>query len=699
MKRLKISLLLAITSALLLPGCSCSNSDFEEKPDSEFGTYFDPEKVHYSFTDIRGNSEADDFWYSDDYFCHRASRYNPHLATLSIEMAKYSMNRFDPNNKDDTEWYEHQSDRVKTFYDTIGFQYFQCNEDYRSRTDFDTIGVAVAQRTIHVDGKSFTVVALTVRSGGYFLEWSNNVYLGDGSKTDMMHEGWYNAAMKAYDFLGNYLAAYHIYGQTKIWLSGYSRGGAVTNILAGILDNKLGKDDIETRKQLFHEYDVSSSLSIKREDIITYTFEAPQGANFNSSLVNPKDDLYNNIFNIVNPNDFVTKIPMCNFGFTRFGIDKFITTEFYDPDNFDENRRSTKTLLEPLLPGYDWVVDNYTMKGLDYFGIFTDVVSIINLEQLLVGYLVNDNPFPSDIIKDDNTKKRYDANINASLVIDVATHKIGSRANYCQHIQDFAVNLMKYVMNDDKKSLDRTWKEIAVALALQAVAYEMYGDLDSVASVKDITGISDQDLSFVLDVGISLFDNYPSDIITLISNIKDAFENHTTDVNVAHARAQDSYFIDDYNANKKPAEEEDIKLVSYRDSASYMRLECHNIDDGHIYEADNDNRQVIEMSGSNFIGDAEIKTCRAGYAVGYYTYGTEEATQWFFPIDKNYKVSLYSVSIKIDYNVYIIGFSFISNNKDGYAIGHKIEDNNYTWDAGPFSGTIDTDGVPHIHHE
>lgn len=41
----------------------------------------------------------------------------------------------------------------------------------------------------------------TVRSGGYFNEWENNFFLGGGSQSDMMHEGWHNAANKVINFL------------------------------------------------------------------------------------------------------------------------------------------------------------------------------------------------------------------------------------------------------------------------------------------------------------------------------------------------------------------------------------------------------------------------------------------------------------------------------------------------------------------
>ena len=107
-------------------------------------------------------------------------------------------------------------------------------------------------------------------------------------------------------------------------MTGFSRGGATTNIAAGLIDSKLDKG-----QNLF------TSASLAKEDVYAYTFEAPQGANVNSETIKaPKDSWYDNIFNVVNPNDVVTKVAMSEYGFTRFGVDKFITTEFYDPDNF-----------------------------------------------------------------------------------------------------------------------------------------------------------------------------------------------------------------------------------------------------------------------------------------------------------------------------------------------------------------------------
>lgn len=290
-------------------------------------------EIGYEVQKVRYESENDhdDLFYSDGYFSAPSTKYNEHLAALSMAMTKYSMNIDNPENKNDTGWYEKQSDRVKKFYDLIGFQDFAVNEDYRTRTAFDTIGIAAASRKLD----DCTVIAATVRSGGYFLEWANNVYLGDGSKSDYMHEGWFNAAHKVVDFLQEYITSCQIKGRIKLWIAGYSRGGATMNITAGLLDNMIEKGSDK----------VFSGVTLENSDLYAYTFEAPQGANIYSQTVkSPKDRIYDNIWNIINPNDLVTKVAMSEWGFTRFGKDRYITTEFFDSANYAANRDVFKKL-------------------------------------------------------------------------------------------------------------------------------------------------------------------------------------------------------------------------------------------------------------------------------------------------------------------------------------------------------------------
>ena len=113
-----------------------------------------------------------------------------------------------------------------------------------------------------------------------------------------MHEGWYNAANKTIDYINEYISANRITGKIKVWIAGFSRGGATANLAAGLLDNKILNDE-----EIF-----SNDVTLTRDDLYAYTFEAPQGANYNSETVEkPGSELYNNIYNVVNPNDLVPK--------------------------------------------------------------------------------------------------------------------------------------------------------------------------------------------------------------------------------------------------------------------------------------------------------------------------------------------------------------------------------------------------------
>ena len=130
----------------------------------------------------------------------------------------------------------------------------------------------------------------------------------------------------------------------------------MVNVAAGLLDSSLDKGQ-----------EVFNNVKLNLEDIYTYTFEAPQGANVNSKTIKaPKDAIYGNIWNIINPNDIVTKVAMSEYGFTRFGTDKFITTEFFDPSNFDNNRRVFKALHDVINQTDEFVYrgDNFEMHGL-----------------------------------------------------------------------------------------------------------------------------------------------------------------------------------------------------------------------------------------------------------------------------------------------------------------------------------------------
>ena len=563
---------------------------------------------------------SSEIYFSQAYFEHSSYEYDSHLATASLCFAQSTYTDYGPF---DEEWYLNQPKYVKETLEVIGFDSFTTNEDYLQTARFDSIGLCAAKKSF----SNYTVVAVAPRSGGYFSEWANNMHLGDGSQSDYMHEGWYNAAIKLIDFLTEYVNN-NIDGKVKLWMTGFSRGGATTNIAAALIDNKLEKGE-----KLFNKATVS------KEDVYVYTFEAPQGANVNSKTIKaPKDPLYNNIFNIINPNDLVTKLAMYEYGFTRFGIDKFITTKFYDPNNYVKNRRTFKALHDILNLTDEMVYcgDDLAMKGL-------------KIEQFIKCALIV--PALYEIITDsvdayDDTKANYDANIAATILLEELTSNLGSRNNYVKKFQTPVEKLMLVVKDEKLSEMSQENFVFFKTLMTYAIADGICGSIDSIRkALREVAGDCANAISDLLDVLvgpiISTYWERPVELISIAAQTENIFQNHYSDVVLAHVQAQDSYYIDAYNA----AHEEKIEVVPFRNNADFGRMSFFGFNDLGLRLESKKGTRVVNVEG-HILGKSDVEDCDPGYAVGYYSYITEEKMELFMPIGRKYNISMKSYSKK-----------------------------------------------------
>lgn len=580
-------------------------------------------KLFHMQYDIRGAKDDHYIWYSDDFFKDPSTEYNPHLASLSIWMSKFSMNPGGPNSPDDTDWYETQSNRVKTFFELLGFNAFSCNDDYKKRTDFDTIGIACAYKYV----QGVPLIACTVRSGGYFKEWENNVFLGDGSNSDNMHEGWYNAANKVLDFINNYVQTWQIPDKNmKLWMSGFSRGAATINLAAGILDNRF---DDKGEYQFGGEH----GITLRHDDLYAYTFETPQGANILSKNVkHPKDPLYNNIFNIINPNDLVTKVGMgYNWGFTRFGIDKYISSKLNDAEGFEASRKTTRALY-----GQDkeWNCDDLTIYTIPTSRVLIDLTSFASFAVDLVSTFIDTGTtyFPG-FFEVDSTKKNFDANIVSTIVLDEAAKTIGSRGTYVGTVQNILRTVLKAAVNDVGGMDEATIIiSIIMKITLGSIAYGIFGDLARLFDLFDGDVLKYDELLPILGILSEVFASYPNECMSLMGCISDIFENHGTDISVAFVLAQDSLYVDDYNKNHA---DDPINLSPLRKSASFRRVLFHDFNDLGLYNKEDNNKRCISIDG-HYFGDSDVTECLPGYAAAYYSRGTMEEMEIWFPAWNRY---------------------------------------------------------------
>lgn len=596
-------------------------------------TNYDVEKIeaHYSPVEVGGpDYYSVDAYYSRNYFEHPSTEYDSHLASASLALACSTFTPFTLTYDDD--WYLNQSKYAKEFFEKIEFNTFEVNEDYTKSAEANSIGACVAKK----EYGDYTVVAIAPRSGGYYSEWAGNVNLGDGSKSDYMHQGWYIAANKLINFLSEYVSDNNVTGKVKLWMSGFSRGGATTNIAAALIDNKINNNE-----QLF-----SSNVSVTRDDVYAYTFEAPQGANVNSKTIKkPKDSLYNNIFNIVNPLDIVTKLAMKQYGFTRFGIDKYITNKFYDPDNYDNNRRTSNTFLRMYHQNALTEIkpDKFEMAGFEVTNFGADIATV------LVSALATDYDLPTILTPfRDETKTNYDANIAAEIFIDELVDNLGDRNKYASKYQS-KLERMMILVQSEKNALPNIMttvlKIISISAIMDATSITSKFTKKAIASIWDDEFATElYDLITALNGPLaSTYWEKPNELLSIAAYASYIVQNHYPEAVFAHVASQDSYYIDEYNQGKDDSEK--LQLVPFMDNADYARMHFFGYNDIGLRLESKKGERVINIEGHVF-GKSDVKSCNKGYAAGYYSYVTEEKMDLFMPINRKYNISMKSYSKK-----------------------------------------------------
>lgn len=151
-------------------------------------------------------------------------------------------------------------------------------------------------------GKRKQIIAVVIKgTNGSANEWSSNFDMGSGVPGAVdSHKEWSNvkrhkgfdiAASRVYEKINDYYDNYaNKKIQTAYWVTGHSRGAAISNIVSAKL--------IDNSKQVY-----------------AYTFATPN----TTTSSNRKESQYGCIFNTVNERDFVTTVPCTGWGFGRYG--------------------------------------------------------------------------------------------------------------------------------------------------------------------------------------------------------------------------------------------------------------------------------------------------------------------------------------------------------------------------------------------
>lgn len=338
------------------------------------------DEVHNSFSSAdKTFSDEFGYYYKDSYFAESANKYNQSLATMSLCLSLSTYNASDN--------YENADENVRTILNQCGFQDYE-QTMYHIKPESGTIAFSIANKELDT-GETLIVVA--VRSGGYEAEWASNVTVGKTGN----HEGFQNAADCVYRVLNNYITdSEHNLSDKKVkfWITGYSRGAAVSNILAA---------------KLFQEkYKEVTYSSIN--DVYAYCFATPAGV---SLTEDPHNDCYNNIFNIIEYNDPVPLVAPCQWDFDRYGITKVLPCA-----------ESTKDAFNYINP----MIEQLNAMGYEY--------KVSDFRSAEIG-----NPFvPNNDTLGTFLRKRLCDDGPGALVPFV----LGSRTNYVNMYQQDAINAM-----------------------------------------------------------------------------------------------------------------------------------------------------------------------------------------------------------------------------------------------------------------
>ncbi len=305
-----------------------------------------------------------DYYYSDYYFWPSARGFNQQLATMSLCFQLSSWSSAEDFSSPENPDYEEKAKNAKSLLNELGFSNIVVNSYYKEKPITDSIGAVIGQKQIVVDGKNYTLIALAVRGGGYGKEWASNFVVGPNGA----HAGFDAAKVKILNFLRQYIASNGIQGDIKLWLTGYSRGGAVANLTAAAIDDNpslvLGGTPSEPNL---------SNRHLDRKDIYAYTFETPAGTIAN----NADADTYNNIFNIINLSDPVPKVAPSAWGFRRYGTDKILPYRQYYIENntyvgkdttYDAVQDRMKVCYQELQVGDPYLLTEKAIKTPDYLG-------------------------------------------------------------------------------------------------------------------------------------------------------------------------------------------------------------------------------------------------------------------------------------------------------------------------------------------
>ncbi len=276
--------------------------------------------------------------FNRDWFRADASGYSHDLAKLSLGLATAA---FRPS-RAHLEGVTSYDENLTNFLSEAGFSDLS-SDDYDKNPSMYTVSTVMGHQKIGSGDDAFELIAVGVCGQGYIDEWESNFSIGSGN----VHDGFRRSSELVFNRIFGYIAANHLEGPLKVWISGFSRAAAVSNLTAAML--------VDT-----DVFDASG--------VFAYTFATPRN-------VRDQDFArYPNIFNIVGKTDPVPLVPFADWGYERYGTTLYLPAMETDSD-FDLKREKANGIYKEL-------------TGIDYWYNKETYVVLKNV----LGYLLTLSP-------------------------------------------------------------------------------------------------------------------------------------------------------------------------------------------------------------------------------------------------------------------------------------------------------------------
>lgn len=447
------------------------------------------------------------YHYSDSYFeqsayAYRQEKnrpYDPRLATMSLNLELAAWSSIQEKN------YLLKNRNAKNLLEEIGFEKFKANQHFQERPSTDSIGAVIAQKKLTVKEEDYTLIALAIRGGGYEAEWASNLTLGRSGE----HQGFREASEKALTFLDQYLKEHKVTGKVKLWINGYSRAAAVTNLTAGAL-NKGRK---------------LASGELKAEDMYAFCFEAPAGT---LKGTGNREGRHDNIVNVINVNDVVTKVgpEVYPFEFTRYGQDSSLPDKtLLSQEVYETAKSRMEAELKKLDSNLIYKLEEFQAKKISIMDIF------------------------NGLIVDDPKGKRMNESLD-DIIRFFAVERIKNRNKYVNaHQEDIRILAELYFTTrvEDREKLTKSlFKNLVTSMMLGSDATKVKKIVVDWLRTMGLVNHSEVRIESLAETFRELVFKFmikhPNLSVTLVSNLDPVAQAHHPDLCLAWLRAQDENY-------------------------------------------------------------------------------------------------------------------------------------------------------------